>query len=230
MAVVGLIAAFLIVGDTKGASPATQQPRGSRQITPTLRVDFDQRVVILDAHVVFRDGPLELLLCPIGTKEHESVLAADIEPKTFQLALLLVGANPGRPARFETRRADDGSFVNRVDPPEGQKIKVWVQWRDKGRLRFTDGRNWVRDIHSNRPLAADFVFAGSGFARLPGVDRPVFLGNDGDLVCVANFPGAIVDVAVRSSPDNSERLFEANTERIPPLGTRVQVIFEPLGD
>lgn len=203
-------------------------PRGVRHLTPTLSVDFDHRIVALDAEVVLREGPLELILCPRKTKEHESIFAADVEPKTFQLALLLAGATPGRPAKIETIETADGKFESRSEPPTGQTIKVWIEWRDGRQLRRTDARHWVRDSQSGRSLAAELVFAGSAFARLPGVDRPVFLGNDGDLVCVANFPGAIIDVAIRSSADNSQRLFEAFTARIPPKGTKVRILFEPI--
>ena len=79
-----------------------------------------------------------------------------------------------------------------------------------------------------KPLAADFVFTGSGFTKVPGVDRPVFMANDGDLVCVANFPGSVVDIAMKSSKENADLLFEAWTERIPEKGTKVRVIFEPV--
>jgi hypothetical protein len=198
-----------------------------RQLTPTLRVDMVNRVVEVEAEVVLREGPLELLLCPRRTKEHESILATEIDPRHFQLALLMVGAVPGSPARFETKSLPNGQTVNEMRPPTGQPLKIWVERTRNGRQTRTDARQWVRDAGTQKTLAAPFVFAGSGFATVAGVERPVFLANDGDLVCVANFPGAVVDVAIRSSANDAERSFEAYTERIPPVGTKVRVIFEP---
>ena len=39
---------------------------------------------------------------------------------------------------------------------------------------------------------------------------------------------ALLDLPIKSSKANSELAFEANTERIPPVGTKVTVIFEPV--
>ena len=201
------------------AAPQVERPTGVRQITPTLRVDFDHRQVILDAEVVLREGPLELLVCPKRTKEHESILAADIVPKTFHLALLLAGARPGRPAEFEPYK-----------PPIGQKLEITLEYEVDGKIRKIDAREWVRDTRTNKALAANFVFAGSRFFKIPGETKAVWQGDDGDLVCVTNFPGSIIDIAMQSSTDNANLSFEAWTDRIPPRGTKVKVIFTAAGD
>ena len=49
-----------------------------------------------------------------------------------------------------------------------------------------------------------------------------------DFVGVSNFGTAMLDVPVASSTENEALLFEAFTDRIPPLGTKVEVIFEPV--
>lgn len=186
-------------------------------LSPTLRIDLDKHLVILDAEVVLREGPLELLICPRRTKEHESVLAAEVAPKTFQLALLMAGAEPGSPASF-----------NPYKPPTGQRLKIWLEYEKDGSQQRIDAREWIRDINTDKPMAADFVFAGSRFHKVPGVERPIFLGDEGDLVCVSNFPGSVVDVGAKSSRENPERLFEAMTKSIPPKATKVRVVFEPI--
>lgn len=202
--------------------PRDAAARGTRQLAPALSVDLDEGVVRVDATVVLREGPLEVLLCPPDTKEHESILAADVDPRMFQLALLLAGAEPGSPARFDT---------DPPTPPSGQKLDIQVEYADAaGKEIRRDIREWVQqqdDAGKPEDMAAEFVFAGSRFVKLPGMSRNAFLGAEGDLVCVANFPGSIVDVAVLSSNADFALLYEAWTERIPPLGTKVRLTVRP---
>lgn len=198
------------------AAGQTQRPTGIQKLTPSLRVDYDKERLILDAEVVLRKGPLELLLCPKGTKEHEAILAATVNPQHFHFALLLIGAKPGSPARFNPFR-----------PPHGQRLKITLETADGAKQTIVDARQWIRD-DKGKPLDADFVFAGSRFYKPPGLGRPIYMGNDGDLVCIVNFPGSVVDIARESSKDNASLIYEAWTERIPPEGTKVRVIFEPI--
>jgi hypothetical protein len=44
------------------------------------------------------------------------------------------------------------------------------------------------------------------------------------LICVSNFPSATLDIPVASPEQNAELLFDAFTDRIPPLGTEVYLL------
>lgn len=208
---------WLLAEPEAPAPKADAGPKGVQQLTPTLSVDYDNKVVRLDAEVVLRAGMLELLLCPKRSKEHESILAAEVHPQHFHLALLLIGAQPGRPASH-----------NPFQPPTGQQLKIWLEYEMDGQKKTVDAREWIRNTKTKKALESDFVFAGSRFTQAPGVDTPVYLGNDGDLVCVVNFPGSVIDINTQASTDNTELFFEAWTEKIPPKGTKVRVIFEPV--
>ena len=75
----------------------------------------------------------------------------------------------------------------------------------------------------SKVMQADWVFAGSGFVNVEGSGE-AYLAESGDVICVANFPSATIDVAMRSASQGNENLlFEAWTERIPPQGTAVQL-------
>lgn len=91
------------------------------------------------------------------------------------------------------------------------------------------------DQTQSREMQADWVFAGSGFFTDEDTGQKFYLAEEGDLICVANFPGATIDVAVRSSsqgdptsPAGEGLLFEAYTERIPPHGTPVTIELIPV--
>ncbi|MGQ0637364.1 MAG: YdjY domain-containing protein [Planctomycetaceae bacterium] len=86
------------------------------------------------------------------------------------------------------------------------------------------------DQGQSSEMKAHWVFCGSGFYTDPNTGKEAYLAEDGDLICVANFPGATLDVAVESSAQEASLLFEAYTERIPPRGTPVTVELVPMFD
>ncbi len=79
-----------------------------------------------------------------------------------------------------------------------------------------------------QPMTAVWVFTGSGFFTDDETGKKYYLAEDGDLICVANFANATLDVALESSAGNDGLLFEAYTERIPPRGTPVLVELIPV--
>lgn len=68
-----------------------------------------------------------------------------------------------------------------------------------------------------------WVFAGSGFWVDEETGDRRYLAESGNLVCVANFGDAMIDVATNSSSENASLLFEPWTGRVPAPGTPVLV-------
>jgi hypothetical protein len=188
-----------------------------KALGPSLWFDPKGRSLIVRARVVFREGPLEHLLCLKGTKEHEAILATDAAPYQIQAGLLATGARKGRPVQF----------VPEFIPPTGSPIAIELRWRQDGKALTSDARDWVRDERAKATLKTDWVFAGSELINVPGGDKPVFAADDGDLITVANFTSAILDLPFASTAADTDRLFVANTDRIPPRGTTVLMSFRP---
>jgi hypothetical protein len=216
-----------------GAPPAARQPVPLREQLPAppvnkvvvgrnvwLEIQGDKRRVGINAVVCNRDCTLEHLLCRRHTKEHEAILTADIDAAKVHLALLLAGAEPGRPAVF-------GSPFR---PATGTVIKIFLHYAHRGEPRIVPAQSWVRYIKDGKPLRSDWVFAGSFLVHnaLNPLGRPVYAANDGDVFCVANFDAALLDLPFYSSASSAEMLFETFTERIPPLETPVVVMLEPV--
>ncbi len=176
--------------------------------------------MILRARVVFREGPLEHLMCVKGTKEHEAIVATDAPPRTIHAALILAGAEEGRPVQF----------VPKFEPPSGTPIAIEMQWRQDGRLRKADARRWVWDEKTKAPLDIDWVFAGSLIYEDPIDKKPRYAADEGDLIVVSNFASAILDLPIASSADDAGRSFIANTKEIPPIGTEVFLVLRPRQD
>lgn len=78
-----------------------------------------------------------------------------------------------------------------------------------------------------RELDAGWVFAGSGFYTDRTTGQRIYQAEGGDLICVANFATATLDLAIPSSAANDDLMFEAYTERIPPVGTPVTLELIP---
>jgi hypothetical protein len=196
---------------------AIQPDPAWKALGTSLWFDLKGRRLIVRARVVLRDGALEHLLCLKGTKEHEAILATDAAPYQIQAGLIATGARKGEPVQF----------VPKFIPPTGSPIAIELQWRQGGQAHTADARDWVRDERARTTLKIDWVFAGSELIKVPDSDKPVFAADDGDLITVANFANAILDLPFASTANDADRLFVANTDRIPPRGTTVLMVFRP---
>lgn len=269
------------------AKKSPSAPEAPVRLNPsgTVLLDKAGKRVLLKGQVVLQQGALELFCCLKQTKEHEAIVSVETKAYVVHTALLTLGAKPGTPVRFDPK----------YQPPTGQRIDVFVNWKDEaGKARREPAQTWIR--HATRrfygePLAqlpaglklpkdlelrydkrnkelswygqmtpkqktellalsedkayrqaiesffkrgqsrqmdAHWVFSGSGFYTDPDTGKKTYLAEDGDLICVANFSGATVDLALESSAGNEGLLFEAYTERIPPKETLVTIELVPV--
>jgi hypothetical protein len=88
----------------------------------------------------------------------------------------------------------------------------------------------IRKIHASTQLKlldAEFLFAGSGFHVDEQTKERFYLAESGDLICVANFATATIDLAITSSANKDELLYEAYSEQLPARGTPVVIELIP---
>lgn len=199
------------------APPAAKKVAAGKNVY--LEIQGDQRRVLVDAYVCLRQGQLEQFLTRKRTKEHEAILAADVDARDIHTALILAGAEAGKPVQFRPK----------YKPAHGGAIKIFLEYDDRGQKVRLPAQKWIRNAKTKKDLDHDWVFAGSHLIPDPldNTKKPYYAANDGDLVCVSNFDTAMLDLPIVSTKDNDDLNFEAHTERIPPLETRVQVILEP---
>ena len=176
--------------------------------------------VHLLAEVCLREGPLEVFLCKNNTKEHESVIHLDADGREIHFALVAAGATPGTPVKFQPR----------YQVATGDKIKVSLTYRMKGKVMTSPAADWVKDKKTGKHLAHDWVFAGSKLFHDP--DRPnavpFYMANNGEFISLSNFPDSMLDLPVKSSKDQADLVFEIDTDRVPPLRTPVLITLEPV--
>jgi hypothetical protein len=213
-----LLLASSEAGGQKGDPPKVKKVDVGKNVW--LEIEGDKRRVCLSGVVCRTKGFLEQVLCKKETKEHEAIVSADIDAAKVHFALTLAGAEAGSPVKF----------VPKYTPAHGTVIKVYVQYEEKGKTIKVPAQQWVRNIKTKKELEHNWVFAGSQFYqnRLDPKAPPFYAANDGDVICVSNFPSAMLDLPVKSSEKNDDLEFEAFTERIPAEDTRVLVILEPV--
>jgi hypothetical protein len=178
-----------------------------------------RKFVVLQGVVCNRTAPLELFACVRGSKEHESIVSTPVRPSLCHAALLAAGAESGAPARFQPE----------YEPARGDRIDIALVWKDARKQRRTaKAEDWILDVKRKKAMQHPWVFAGSRFHRDPDTQRSIYLADaEGSLICVSNFTTAMLDLPIQSTSVDDELLFQAYTERIPPIGTPVTLILTP---
>ena len=160
-----------------------------------------------------------MFACPVGTKEHESIVATLAKASEVHAALLAIDATPGTPVQY----------VPEFVPATGQVIRVWVCWRDpEKKFRVVDARKWIQRSGTEEEMKAEWVFAGSSFWLDPSDGREYYQADGGDMICVSNFSTALLDVTISSSAEADQLQFVPYEERIPEIGTPVRLILVPV--
>jgi hypothetical protein len=217
---------------TKPAAPAGREPAASWEGSTKkelgkgvwFETKGDRRRVLVDAEVCLREGQfgLECLLCRSRTKEHESILRTDAQAKVIHAGLLACGAETGAPVQYQPK----------FKPPSGHRVKVSVQYQEKGKTVTLPAQQWVVNAKTRKELEHDWVFCGSLF--MPSFEDPkktVYAADaEGAYICVSNVPTAMLDLPVDSPKGIEDRAYVMDTDRIPPLDAKVVVILEPVAE
>ncbi|MFM7292689.1 MAG: YdjY domain-containing protein [Planctomycetia bacterium] len=178
-------------------------------------IDAKEKRVVVGGTIAVDKGAIEFFACPHGTKEHESIVATRSTAQLVHAGLLAIGLVPGRPVSFDPEyRAASGPVV-----------RVTMRWKDEaGRVQEVPAQRWIRDTRSGEAMREQWVFAGSVFWKDPADGKDYYQADGGDLICLSNFPTAMLDLPIESSQSNEALLFEAFAGRVPPRGTDVEMI------
>lgn len=200
------------IGEVQG--PVSGDAEATKTFAPGVRINWNLRRVEIAAEVALREGPLELLLCGVNTREHESVFVTKARPLHVFQAMGLLGLEPGLPPRYD-RAAD------RTLPASGESVDIRIACKDAAHAESSGPEEFLR-LTSDRepPPPIRWVFAGSRFLA----DGRFAADDDGSIACVVDFDSALISVDASHSSDNEVLWLEANTEAIPPRGTACTVL------
>lgn len=174
------------------------------------------------------DDGLEVLASLHGQKLHESLLELDTSDPLRALAALIValGEPSGLPPDSMTGL-----------PPRGRPCRLTVRWQTvDGQWVVTGAAQLVRDRHSDRPLPPlPAVYSGGadGHYQLPdGTGGTV--NRDQPVMVLAGTLCALFDeengapLALPLPDPRDDRRWEANSAVLPPPGTPIVLLVEPL--
>ena len=199
--------------------PLVDAPEGLKRLDPAspVWIDKQRKIVVLLGSTCKAGYPLEFF-ATYPDRSYESVVSIYSRPSLVHAGLLALGAKPGKPVQW------DPNFV----PPSGTEVAIDVAWKDaRGRRQTARAQEWIRDIKTKKPLAVNWVFAGSVFWEDKTTGSKSYLADRGDFITVLNLPTALLDVPLQSASALESRMFEGFVERIPPPGTPVTLILKP---
>ncbi len=206
----------------KPPPPSQLDAPGSPQKKPD-RANYADHVVIdwrfplveLEARVVLRAGPLELLACSPGTREHESILQIPAKPLRVFEALGLIGLTPGSPVRYDAAK-------DQWIAPTGDRLLLRVLAEFPFGKATAPVEAWLLDLkdRSRKIGAIPWVFAGSD--RLE--DGAFGADVDGTIVCVVDFSSALMTVGEAHSADDEVLWLGADPAFVPREGTRCSLL------
>lgn len=199
--------------------PLVDAPEGLKRLDPAspVWIDKQRKWVVVLGSVCKAGYPLEFF-ATYPDRSYESVVSIYSRPSLVHAALLALGAKPGKPVQW------DPKFV----PPSGTEVAIDVAWKDANGQRHTArAQEWIRDIRSKKPLAVNWVFAGSVFWEDKTTGSKSYLADRGDFITVLNLPTSLLDVPLQSASALESRMFEGFEGRMPPTGTPVTLILKP---
>lgn len=163
------------------------------------------------------------------------------------------GKKQSRPAAEWIRQVTHRWFATPLDPAiangieisrdldlryiEEDKELIWFgpmnEQMEAKLCQMSDRKEWKDAIRSlrkqtgSKPFQGRWIFAGSGYWVDEESGSRHYLAESGNLICVANFGDAMIDIDVQSSAENDSLLFEPWTERVPQPGTAVLLEIRP---
>lgn len=235
-----IIAGLLVCGCRETRSSAPNSARVDHEwseVFPGVRTDAVAGAVEVDGRVATDvhdpqtpDVFLEVIVCTRDTREYESLVVVDSTAAQVHAALLLIGLEPGRPGGW--KRESDG--LTAIEP-EGEPVRVRLVYESEGLRRGVACEDWIvvrqADGSASDLAPLDFVFAGSGFRTVAGVER--YLGDvEGTVVGLTTFGTEVIAPVSMHNPDSTieEPTFMARGEVVPKVGQPVKIRIERIRD
>jgi hypothetical protein len=180
-------------------------------------IDVKNKQVVLQGEVCAANYPLEFF-ATYPNRSYEAILSVNVQPSIVHACLVAIGVKEGHPVRFQPQ----------FSPPTGDEVAIEVRWKDaEGKVQSKPAQYWIRNVKTKKALDTNWVFAGSVLVK-DAEGHESYLADSGELICVLNLPGAMLDLPIRSESALESRIFEAFTEHLPPQGTPTTIILKPI--
>ncbi|GDX98071.1 hypothetical protein LBMAG48_04750 [Phycisphaerae bacterium] len=198
-----------------------------------MHVDVANKIIELDAEVPINAQAervyLEVLVCTPNSREHETLVVTNVKPSQVHAMLLLIGAQPGTPPRWDF----DGTNLKPV-APTGPVLDVFLREASQPASANLPIADFVSSVTSDRTLATyvrkdtqrpdKFVFAGS---RL--VENGYAADMDGTIIGLTAFGSETIAWSAMYHPDTDRMSPDwiADGKKLPKIGTKMIVTIKP---
>ena len=232
-----------------GQAEETVRERADKSVKiPGLVLDLEKRCIDLEAEVSLDKGPLELVACTKGSKEHESIVAVSAKAMHIHTALLLLGASDGHPA-IRRQVGSDKRWVN--VPPRGDAVEVFLITttkdgksvecpirdfivRSRHRVDEVEGAVIISPEESEKSEDASkkrfphtFVFAGSRLKEDGPGPRRYLADLSGNVISIATFGDELLCLPHRETREDNALMWRVKPGSLPRVGTKVTLRLRP---
>lgn len=232
-----------VVGQEGGAQDPTPNP-SSGQVGAALRevfaaegIHFDAAagVASVPAEILVRGDLLEYLVVNPRGATHESAFMTSISASRINAALLALGVEPGRNARWSRKdppptleQMRDGAPAFDVAVPEGDGFYLYVAWKLDGETYFHRMEDLILDLRNGTTMRRHrWVYLGSRMLKMRGDDGQEAFAADleGNLICIAFFEqgNTLLTGALPECVDQT--IWQANFWLLPARESRVELVF-----
>jgi len=177
-------------------------------------VNKSEGFVSINGEINMDEGLVEYLACSARGKLHESVLKLDVEPYYLQIALLLIGLEPGnKPLKFQ---GDPGI-------PEGDPVNIWVSWTDKDKKTV---KHKAEDLIFNKAAKKTMKHTHWVFAGSQVIDGKFMAQVEHSIASTYHDPFAILDHVLSTGGDDT--VYFVNKTVVPPKGTPITFVIKSI--
>ncbi|MBL4701849.1 MAG: hypothetical protein JKX85_11395 [Phycisphaeraceae bacterium] len=226
MKILPVILIALSLGSTSvhAQAPTPEPDKPKRTTLKGLVINHENQSVDIQAKVVLRDGDwLELLLCTPGTKEHESILTTTAKPSHIHLALIMLGLKPGNPMTGKKI----GNEL-KITEAKGPLVAIDLIYEHQGLKHHVHANQWIYNKTTQASLKDHYwLFTGSSF--LKNQDPPIYRADaNGSVITLVHFGDDLLARHTQLTSRNDNADWQAQTKKIPPIGTPVTVRLTPI--
>lgn len=201
-------------GSTPTTSPAEAGPGGK---LPHVQVDVTKKQVRVECASCKADYGLEFFCCATGTNEYESVVSTSAKPSHIHLALLMIGLQPGAPAKYD-------EATNQWTPPHGPPLNITCEYQKDGKTVSVPSYKLMRDVKTREAAPAmTWVFAGSEVLG----DGKYAADATGSIISILTSTRAVITLPDLASTALEDREWQTNPDTLPPPGTSMWMVIEP---
>jgi hypothetical protein len=191
---------------------------------PGIEINAKDKYIDVDGVIAAREAFLELVACTEGSKEHESIVSMRAKAQHLHLALMLLGAKPGRPGRWVY---DEEAKKWKGIDPTGTAVKVTLMVKEKGKWVEKPLSRYIID-KQDKPLPdSKFIFGGSIIKQTDDGRKVYEADAEGNAIALVAFGDATLCWPEATSDSNEELEYYANTKNLPKENTAVKLRLRP---